>query len=398
MKIPKICIAGKNRIAVNGLLFAMKHFSKDEICICPNLTDDGVSRWQPSLRRFAVELGIPTVDLRDLYPIDDLIFLSLEYDRLVKPALFKTKKLFNIHFSLLPAYKGMYTSAWPILNGESRSGVTLHKIDYGIDTGEIIAQSQIYLNESITARELYFTYMQSAAELLHSHFHLLLKDAVESTPQQARGSTYFSKKSIRYDNLFIDFNNTAEVISRQIRAFSFREYQMPKIQGQAVCSPSILPVRSTATPGTIFPHDNGFVISSIDYDVHVKTDESLKIFEVLASGDASRISEIDDKSTLNMTNNNGHTALMMAAYAGKKYFCNALISVGVDVNKSNQNETTPLMYAKSYGVLSEDFSIAQLLIEAGANIHAKDAFGKSVIDYSHENNESSAIKFFLNFT
>ena len=58
---------------------------------------------------------------------------------IIKTKNFKSNKLFNLHFSLLPSYKGMHTSAFPILNGEKYSGVTIHKIDNGIDTGDIIA-------------------------------------------------------------------------------------------------------------------------------------------------------------------------------------------------------------------------------------------------------------------
>lgn len=73
---------------------------------------------------------------------DDLIFISLEFDKIVNPDLFKDARLYNIHFSLLPSYKGMYTSAIPILNGEEMVGVTFHEIDKGIDTGNIIAQKK----------------------------------------------------------------------------------------------------------------------------------------------------------------------------------------------------------------------------------------------------------------
>ena len=56
------------------------------------------------------------------------------------PKNFLNARLYNIHFSYLPAYKGMFTSALPIKNGEVDSGVTLHKIESGIDTGDIIDQ------------------------------------------------------------------------------------------------------------------------------------------------------------------------------------------------------------------------------------------------------------------
>ena len=124
-----ICIAGKNSIATSALLHSIELFGGEKIVACPNPSDDGVSRWQPSLRRYAQEFGIKIVSLEELYEIKDLVFLSLEYEKLIRPEKFISTQLFNIHFSNLPSYRGMFTSAWPILNGERQSGVTLHKID-----------------------------------------------------------------------------------------------------------------------------------------------------------------------------------------------------------------------------------------------------------------------------
>ncbi|MBQ8080233.1 MAG: hypothetical protein IJ236_09800 [Oscillospiraceae bacterium] len=73
-----------------------------------------------------------------MYDTEDLIFLSAEFDRLIRPDKFRSQELYNIHFSLLPRYKGCYTSVHPLLHGDTTTGVTFHRIRRGIDTGEII--------------------------------------------------------------------------------------------------------------------------------------------------------------------------------------------------------------------------------------------------------------------
>src|SRR5690606_13123102 len=102
----------------------------------------------------------------DLYNIENLLFLSLEYDRIIRPEIFKSSKLYNLHFSLLPAYKGVFTSILPILNGERQTGVTLHKIDNGIDTGDIIFQKNIDITEDINSLQLYKRYSDIGYKLL----------------------------------------------------------------------------------------------------------------------------------------------------------------------------------------------------------------------------------------
>ena len=154
-----LIIAGKNNIAVDVLKFALDNLNMP-IFVVLNKTENFQNNFQKSLGFYAKRWNVTIKKLEDIYDLNDSIFLSLEFDRIIKPDLFKSKNLFNIHFSLLPAYKGMYTSALPILNGEDKSGVTLHRIDSGIDTGEIIAQTEIKINYKDTARDLYIKYIE----------------------------------------------------------------------------------------------------------------------------------------------------------------------------------------------------------------------------------------------
>ena len=150
----KICIAGKNEIALYGLQILLKKFDAEQLLVCPNKMTDEPS-WQPDLARYANHYGVTVSGLEDLYRIKDLVFISLEFDKIINPKKFLSDELYNVHFSLLPAYKGVYTSYWPIMNGEVKSGVTIHKIEKGIDTGDILFQKQFELPDTFTSRDLY---------------------------------------------------------------------------------------------------------------------------------------------------------------------------------------------------------------------------------------------------
>ena len=126
-----ICVAGKHALAVESLKYLVKEFPEFNYCVVPSDTDDGCTSWQPSLKYESHKLGIPSIKLEEVYPLDKLIFFSFQFDRILKPGLFSSNMLFNIHYSLLPFYKGMYPAVHPILNGEEQTGVTLHKIDHG---------------------------------------------------------------------------------------------------------------------------------------------------------------------------------------------------------------------------------------------------------------------------
>ncbi len=378
-----ICIAGKNQISIDGLNLAIKNFGLNNVCVCLNGNDDGISRWQPSLKRYALERGVKICSLDSLYSEENLIFLSLEFDRIISPGKFKTPHLYNIHFSLLPAYKGMYTSAWPILNREKNTGVTLHKIDYGIDTGAIIDQIKFKIPEDANCRDLYFLYLEFARKILEKNFENLVNNNFHEHEQSSFGSTYFSKDSINFKELSLDLNNTAHSILAQIKAFHFREFQIPKIENFPILDAEVTSLRSSNKAGYFeFIDEDNLMLCSVDFNLHLRRDYYQDFFDAVNSDNSIKVEKILDKRNLvNSTNNMGWTALIISAYNGFYDLARILIERGADVNKPNQNGTTPLMYAKDNAIKTGDCKIFNLLISYKADITQSDRFGKTLTDY-----------------
>jgi methionyl-tRNA formyltransferase len=391
-----ICVAGKNRIAVHGLDAVIAAVGSANVIACPVASDDGVSRWQPSLLRYAKERGVKVVTLEELYHLKDLVFLSLGYDRIIKPALFKSKCLYNLHFSKLPAYKGMYPVVWPIINGEQYSGVTLHKIDWGIDTGDVIEQVDVAIGEKYTARDLYFSCMESAIKLLDLRIDSLITGNYVAHIQSSKDSSYYSQK--HSDSLLfeLNFRQTAQNILRQSRAFHFREYQVPYIGNMPITNGAILDDRSRDAAGYIkYSGDDVVVVNSIDYNIQFERDRSMDFHHLVISNDLNGIANYKHKKNMiDVTNSNGWTPLMMAAYAGKKELCMALIKAGANVNATNQNGTTVLMYSKDFADKEQDFSICKIMLEAGADLNLVDRFGQNIYDYLAINGSIKAKNFF----
>ncbi len=234
-----IAVCGKGRIAANALLY-IKDYLRAEghsipIRACPCRGDPGYDTWYPSLLRAAAETGAEVVALATLESIPDVLLVSLEFDAIIKVDRFVSKRLFNIHFSKLPRYRGVFTSIWPLLNGERESGVTLHVLEAGIDSGAIIAQRVFPLFAHTTARTLYDQYMNEGFELLKQSLPLLLSDVYPSQPQDEGLATYYSRSSLKLDHdVLIDLHSPAEAIERQVRAFYFPEYQMSRLAERRV--------------------------------------------------------------------------------------------------------------------------------------------------------------------
>jgi methionyl-tRNA formyltransferase len=183
-----ICVAGKNQIAIDAIIHLLDKYKDANLFFLENKGDFGVDGWQPSYKKFCLENKIRSTSLVELYEMDQLVFISLEYDQILRTAKFKSKNLFNIHFSLLPKYKGMYTSAMPLLNGEKNTGVTLHLIDDGIDTGDIIDQIDFPIEKNHTARDVYFNYLLYGSKLFVKNIDSLLTGGFKSWPQSSHNS------------------------------------------------------------------------------------------------------------------------------------------------------------------------------------------------------------------
>jgi len=78
---------------------------KNEILAVPNNSDTGEDNWQPSFLKRCFDAGIECVHLHQLYDME-IIFLSLEFNRIIEPENFKFKHLYNMHFSKLSKYRG----------------------------------------------------------------------------------------------------------------------------------------------------------------------------------------------------------------------------------------------------------------------------------------------------
>ena len=123
----------------------------------------------------------------------DIIF-SIYYRKLFPKKLIDIPKLgcVNVHPSLLPEYRGPTPTAWAILNNESTIGVTIHYIDQGIDSGDILVQEQITIREYETGFELFNRSMELGAKLLVQHIDDIITQQLVPKKQSASGS-YFGK-------------------------------------------------------------------------------------------------------------------------------------------------------------------------------------------------------------
>jgi len=175
------------------------------------------------------------VNLKSLYNLKNLYLFSLEFEEILKVNKFKSKKLYNFHFSLLPKYRGCHTNYFQILNGEKKTGVTVHEIDRGIDTGNIIDKISFNIHINTTAYENYLKLLDKSIILFKKNLKRILKNKFTSKKQNFKKGSYYSRKTVHYGKLinFIDLKHNFQTHNK-IRSLIFHPFQLPTYNGKKI--------------------------------------------------------------------------------------------------------------------------------------------------------------------
>lgn len=231
----KLVICGKNDVAVNILEFL---HTENEILIVPAKTDLSSHGWQKSLTKRSVELGIDILDsnintrnnilaIRNFQP--DYI-ISLQYDQIImKEVINIPHSVLNLHFSLLPQYRGVAPIAHAMIDCKPKTGVSLHFIDEGIDTGDIIAQKELRIGDNDTGRTLYEKLTKVGTELFIDNYDGMVNFNLKRTPQDNKKASYYSRRSLDFNFNLTNWDKSTRQLSCWIRAFIFPPFQYPKL-------------------------------------------------------------------------------------------------------------------------------------------------------------------------
>lgn len=147
----------------------------------------------------------------------DYLF-SFYYRNLLSEALLATasKGAFNLHGSLLPAYRGRAPANWVLVNGESVTGVTLHRMVKRADAGAIVAQQQVAIERQDSALTLHGKLREAASSLLRDTLPLLIQGKTTETPQDESKASVYGRRTAADGKL--DWKLPAEQLFNLVRA------------------------------------------------------------------------------------------------------------------------------------------------------------------------------------
>jgi methionyl-tRNA formyltransferase len=220
------------------------------------------------VRRMAESRGIPVITpakIRDSGFLDALrswnpqIIVVVAFGRILPKAVLdlSPRGCLNVHYSLLPKYRGAAPVTWTIINGEEKGGVTTMQLVEQLDAGPIYLQEEIQLDEHETTASL-------QAKLAPLGAHLLLKTIFglksKSLQPQYQDETCVSfAPMIKKEDGLVDWTQPALTIERRVRAFTPWPSAYTHLNGKLLKIHRATPVQTNRSgkPGEIVRADSG---------------------------------------------------------------------------------------------------------------------------------------------
>jgi methionyl-tRNA formyltransferase len=185
---------------------------------------------QPSLvKQVALAAGVTVLQpqrardenfIQELRRLEADLIVVAAYGQILPQAILDLPRFgcLNVHTSLLPKYRGAAPIQWALLNDERETGVTIMKMDAGLDTGPILTQAPTPISPQDNAATLHDTLAALGAELLLATIPGHVEGKILPRPQPSEGASYARK--IKKEDGHLDWRQPAQALWNRIRAFT----------------------------------------------------------------------------------------------------------------------------------------------------------------------------------
>lgn len=262
-------------------------------------------RWDTkdeTLKNLATEHSIPYIKSQNINSKEFInevsqfgcdIFVSMSFNQIFKSEIINLPplKTINCHAGKLPFYRGRNVLNWALINDEKEFGITVHYIDEGIDTGDIILQRCYKITETDTYNTLLEKAYMECAEILYESLKMLAITEIEPIKQLTISPVGFYCSQRKEGDEIIDWNQNSREIFNFIRAIC-----RPAVIATSYINDKEIKINSATTiqhapkykgiVGAVVGIDNdGFVvktkdstikITEYDYDGKIKIGDRLK--------------------------------------------------------------------------------------------------------------------------
>jgi methionyl-tRNA formyltransferase len=231
---------------------------------------------QSPVKRCALAAGLPVFqpanfksseDIQQLQRLDAELMVVAAYGLLLPAAVLAAPRLgcVNIHASLLPRWRGASPIQQAILAGDSETGISLMKMDPGMDTGDLILRRALPIDPAWTAAGLHDALAPLGAELLLEALQDIEGSLLRAVAQDDSAATYAPR--LGKQQAEIDWRKTAAQLAREIRAYNPWPVSYSFLQQDSLrlWSAQVNSDLAAQQPGLVVAHDrNGVYVSCAD--------------------------------------------------------------------------------------------------------------------------------------
>jgi methionyl-tRNA formyltransferase len=187
------------------------------------------------------------------------IIVVVAYGRILPKAILEVvpQGCLNVHYSLLPKYRGAAPAAWTIIKGDTMAGVTTMQLVEKMDAGPVYLQEAIPVSPEDTTGALQEKLTPVGAKLMLQTIDMLKRGALVPTPQDESAATL--APMLKKEDGLIDWAHSAAVIERRIRGFTPWPSAYTHSRGKLlkIHRARIVSAQNEADPGTIVRADDG---------------------------------------------------------------------------------------------------------------------------------------------
>ena len=229
----------------------------------------------PPVKPLALEHGVPVLQpesLRAPAVMEELARLAPDvgvvaaYGKILRPRVLALPRYghLNVHASLLPRWRGAWPIGAAIMAGDAETGVTIMRLDEGLDTGPALAARSEPIRPDDTTESLEPRLARLGAALLIEVLPVYLSGDLRPQPQDDARATHC--RAVEKADGLIDWSRTASDVERQVRAMRPWPIAWTTWQGQQlrVLRARVADAARAAAPGTVVQHGKGAAVSTRD--------------------------------------------------------------------------------------------------------------------------------------
>lgn len=264
-KKPSIVFFGTGDVARSSLQALHQHFTIEAVITRPNPNTKRSKT--PPVEEYADQHSIEILQPADKNKLEEavvaanfksLIGVVIDYGLIITGPAIKAFELgiINSHFSLLPEWRGADPITFSLLSGQKKTGVSVMRINQGLDTGDILATADYTIAPHETIRSLTEALVEKSNTLLVEVLPRYVRGEITPQPQDPDTVPTYSRKLTKADGT-IDWSLSAEQNERHIRAFLGWPKSTAIIHNTQVIILQATVLDVSGTPGDVYTTDDG---------------------------------------------------------------------------------------------------------------------------------------------